>query len=97
MLLRKLSLKPVNLVQTDATTPNDVGSCWPTMLRPFARGVRLNPWFHCPVEYQFLSIMDLDNISLQVISLVGAVLLVVCTVSVSSFGSLKVCVLYELK
>ena len=25
-------------VQTDATTPNNAGSCWPTMLRPFARG-----------------------------------------------------------
>ena len=22
--------------QTDATTPNNIGSCWPTMLRPFA-------------------------------------------------------------
>ena len=25
-------------VQTDATTPNNVGSYWPTILRPFARG-----------------------------------------------------------
>ena len=25
-------------VEMDATTPNNVGSCWPTMLRPFARG-----------------------------------------------------------
>ena len=41
--------------------------------------------------------MDLDYISLQVISFVGAVLLVVCTVSISSFGSVEVCVFYELK
>ena len=25
--------------QTDATTSNNVGSCWPIMLRPFARGL----------------------------------------------------------
>ena len=25
-------------VQTDATTPNNVGSCWPTILSPFAQG-----------------------------------------------------------
>ena len=25
--------------QTDATTPNDVGSCWPTLLHPFAHGL----------------------------------------------------------
>ena len=25
-------------VQTDVTTPNNVGSCWSTMLRPFAPG-----------------------------------------------------------
>ena len=41
--------------------------------------------------------MDLDYISLQVISFVGAVLLVACTVSFSSSGSVKVRVFYELK
>ena len=41
--------------------------------------------------------MDLDYISLQVISFVGAVLLVACTVVISSFGLVKVCVFYELK
>ena len=25
-------------VQTEATTPNNVRSCWPTMVRPFAPG-----------------------------------------------------------
>ena len=29
-----------SFVQTDATTPINVGSCWPTMFRPFARGFR---------------------------------------------------------
>ena len=29
-----------SFVQTDATTPIHVGSCWPTMFRPFARGFR---------------------------------------------------------
>ena len=29
-----------SFVQTDATTPINVGSCWPTMFRPFARGLR---------------------------------------------------------
>ena len=28
----------LNYVQTDVTTPNIVGSCWSTMLRPFVRG-----------------------------------------------------------
>ena len=41
---------------------------------------------------QFILIMDLDYISLQVVSFVGAVLLVTCTVSVSLFGSVMVCV-----
>ena len=41
--------------------------------------------------------MNIDYISLQVLSFVGAVLLVACTVSISSFGSVKVCVFYELK
>ena len=27
----------LSYVQTDATTPKNFGSCWPTMLRPFAR------------------------------------------------------------
>ena len=27
-------------MQTDATTPINVGSCWPTMFRPFAWGFR---------------------------------------------------------
>ena len=29
-------------MQTDATTPNNVGSCWPTMLRLFAPGCTVN-------------------------------------------------------
>ena len=29
-----------SFVQTDATTPINVGSCWPTMFRPFAWGFR---------------------------------------------------------
>ena len=28
----------LSYMQTDATTPNNVGSCWPTMLRPIAPG-----------------------------------------------------------
>ena len=43
--------------------------------------------------YNLFEFMDLDYISLQVISFVGAVLLVACTVSISSFGSVKVCVI----
>ena len=29
-------------VQTDATTPNNVGSCFPTVLHPFAHGFTAN-------------------------------------------------------
>ena len=34
-------------VQTDVTTPNNAGSCWPTVLHPFAHGFRF---------YKFLSL-----------------------------------------
>ena len=34
-------------VKTDVTTPNNVGSCWPTVLHPFAHGFRF---------YKFLSL-----------------------------------------
>ena len=79
------SLKPVNLMQTGAITP--------TMLRPFARGLKksLVPLFRPGgVSISLKYGTDLNYISLQVISFVGAVLLVACTVSVSSFGPLKV-------
>ena len=32
----------VRYVQTDLTIPNNVGICWPTMLRPFAQGFTFN-------------------------------------------------------
>ena len=42
-------------VQTDATlTSNNVGSCWPTMLRPFARGLKASvriKHFHSRGQY----------------------------------------------
>ena len=34
--------KTLSYVQTEATTPSNIGSCWPTMLRPFARGFNLS-------------------------------------------------------
>ena len=37
----------LSYVQTDATTPNNVGSCWPTMLRPFARGEKFDNFKLC--------------------------------------------------
>ena len=30
--------------RTQHVTSNNVGSCWPTMLRPFARGLRTPQW-----------------------------------------------------
>ena len=33
--------QPFSYVQTDATTSNNVGSCWPTVLHPFAKGFKL--------------------------------------------------------
>ena len=34
------TVKFFSYVQMDATTTNDVGSCWPTMLCPFVQGLR---------------------------------------------------------
>ena len=33
--------QPFSYVQTDATTSNNVGSCWPKVLHPFAQGFKL--------------------------------------------------------
>ena len=33
-----LRLRILSYVKTDATTSDNVGSCWPKMLRPFAGG-----------------------------------------------------------
>ena len=33
-----LRLRILSYMKTDATTPDNVGSCWPKMLRPFAGG-----------------------------------------------------------
>ena len=32
----------LSYLQMEATTSSNVGSCWPTMLRPFARGSNLS-------------------------------------------------------
>ena len=37
-----LGLRLLGYVQTVATTPNNVGSCKPTMLRPLARGEKFD-------------------------------------------------------
>ena len=41
----------LSYMQTDATTPNNVGSCWPTMLRPIAPGFT----FLCYIFLEFVN------------------------------------------
>ena len=45
----------VSYVETDTTTPNNVESCWPTIVRPFARSLLLTVLTLCIlINYLFM-------------------------------------------